>query len=431
MQAALALSTHGRWGFRLIMDSEDPVEEAPSASSPSQGPAETTSSEPGLKETAAGDNLRAEDPSPRADDDAGGEGAEIRERKSALEDALKDDSVDFADVIRLRHWQTGDDAQLKTLGNAYYDRALAAFQQAHGGTDLLIAVFGDSGTGVYLTPDGTFYWTIIQRAIRFDWSEAHELLFRIDAVAEQAREWWLRPKEESGGERMSAQLRPHLDRAQSLTSAILAAINTENLRHRADLNPDDPTDTYKRNLALLRAELERAERLLLIAAQRHAQIRYGAGMLQGTVAIAVFCLVLGAIFYWRQVPAFYAIALPAGAIGALLSVLQRMTSGSLRLDVHAGDKMLNAFGLLRPIVGAAFGMALFALITGGLLPPVEVPAGASPAAFWAGIGFLAGFNERFAQDMLVGSARRISGPAGGSAVSESQLSVATRPGAPR
>jgi hypothetical protein len=58
-------------------------------------------------------------------------------------------------------------------------------------------------------------------------------------------------------------------------------------------------------------------------------------------------------------------------------------------------------GAVRPFVGAAFGMALTALVLGGVLSFVEVPR--SELAFFAALGFLAGFNERFAQDMLAAS----------------------------
>lgn len=56
-------------------------------------------------------------------------------------------------------------------------------------------------------------------------------------------------------------------------------------------------------------------------------------------------------------------------------------------------------------------MALFVLLEGGLLPAIEVAEDAN-LPFYAAVGFLAGFNERFAQDMLVGSARPLAGSVG-------------------
>jgi hypothetical protein len=66
--------------------------------------------------------------------------------------------------------------------------------------------------------------------------------------------------------------------------------------------------------------------------------------------------------------------------------------------------MTKAYGALRPVIGGIFGLALFVLFEGGLLPAIEVEEG-SNLPFYAGVGFLAGFNERFAQDMLVGSGK--------------------------
>jgi hypothetical protein len=48
----------------------------------------------------------------------------------------------------------------------------------------------------------------------------------------------------------------------------------------------------------------------------------------------------------------------------------------------------------------------FVLFEGGILPEFEA-ADTEPLAFYGGVAFLAGFNERFAQDMLAGSQRQL------------------------
>jgi len=159
-------------------------------------------------------------------------------------------------------------------------------------------------------------------------------------------------------------------------------------------------------MGVIRGETERAEGLLAVAAQRSAQARYARGMLYGSVAVLVGSALIAGVLALKHVSAQYAIAAPAGALGALISVLQRMTSGGLKLDFHAGKQMLSLFGAVRPLIGAVFGMAVFVLLRGGVLPAVGTPT--VPLAFYASVGFLAGFNERFAQDMLVGSAKRMS-----------------------
>jgi hypothetical protein len=68
--------------------------------------------------------------------------------------------------------------------------------------------------------------------------------------------------------------------------------------------------------------------------------------------------------------------------------------------------MTLAYGMVRPIIGGIFGMTLFVLLEGGLVPAIEITTD-SELPFYAAVGFLAGFNERWAQDMLAGSARRL------------------------
>jgi hypothetical protein len=327
--------------------------------------------------------------------------ARLKRRKESPPDPAppeeESSAKSFNELVRFAYddaMSNADDAEK----NAAYDAAIRDFKNANGGPKVHVAIFRNSGTGIYVTPNGVFRWTVINRALRFDWSEAQGLIYRIDAAAERARDWW------AGGEpeRSTA-----LERAYGLITAVLAAVDRENKQHPEDSETEEVSARYQKNLQLVVPEIVRAEALQLNAAQRTSQARYGRGMLLGTTAIALTCGVIASIFYAYDVPAEWAVALPAGAIGALVSVLQRMTSGRLELDVDSGAQLITMYGAIRPVVGGVLGMAVFVLFEGGLLPGLEV-ADKAPIAFYAGVGFLAGFNERFAQDMLVGSAKRIS-----------------------
>lgn len=95
-------------------------------------------------------------------------------------------------------------------------------------------------------------------------------------------------------------------------------------------------------------------------------------------------------------------AIIGGAVGAVISVTQRMTANTLVVDFSAPKKHKIALGMLRPIVGAVFGAVTYFAIVGGLLA-VQAKTGkdASVAlAFFAIAGFAAGFSERFATDVL-------------------------------
>jgi hypothetical protein len=103
------------------------------------------------------------------------------------------------------------------------------------------------------------------------------------------------------------------------------------------------------------------------------------------------------------------VSLASGAIGAIVSVMVRITRGqSLDVDINQKRSVTIAAGAFRPIIGSVFGMAFFVLIQGDLLPIAvpELADGKDPLFFFAGLAFLAGFSERWAQDTIVHSAPR-------------------------
>ncbi len=156
-----------------------------------------------------------------------------------------------------------------------------------------------------------------------------------------------------------------------------------------DQNPEDQRTIEK--------ELQCTEAYFLQSAQRTARLEYLIGMIPGLLLAAV-----AAALMWRLdlVPRDLSIAFIGGALGALVSVMERLTAGKLTLNHEYGKATLRILGGMRPFVGALFGMALYVLIAGALIP-MEVPGDAEEQRFFfAGLGFLAGFSERWAQDMI-------------------------------
>jgi hypothetical protein len=86
-------------------------------------------------------------------------------------------------------------------------------------------------------------------------------------------------------------------------------------------------------------------------------------------------------------------------VGAVLSVLQRMTSGSLAICAEADRKLVWRLGLFRPLIGAIIGVVSYVMLNGGLIA-LHPPNDSSQPLFFAGVAFIAGFSERFARDML-------------------------------
>jgi len=128
----------------------------------------------------------------------------------------------------------------------------------------------------------------------------------------------------------------------------------------------------------------------------------------GAVGIAAVCCVLAGIFSHWGIQAVNGVGLLAGAVGACVSVLQRMTARTLALDIQTSSRMLEIFGAVRPLIGGIFGLITFCIFKGELISAVTLPSAPDAAlAFVAVFGFLAAFNERFFQDMLKNAGRSL------------------------
>jgi hypothetical protein len=135
------------------------------------------------------------------------------------------------------------------------------------------------------------------------------------------------------------------------------------------------------------------------AANGQAQMIYFAGMASVVVVLALVATVWLSITWATPVA-----ALIAGAIGAVVSVVQRINSGKFELDVDVGRPYALFLGGLRPLIGGAFAMIISFAFNGGLLNlPVAESGDPKPDKHLAllVISFLAGFSERWAQDTLV------------------------------
>ena len=101
-------------------------------------------------------------------------------------------------------------------------------------------------------------------------------------------------------------------------------------------------------------------------------------------------------------------ALIAGALGAVVSVIQRINAGKFTLDYDVGRPYAFFLGGLRPLIGGAFAIAIAFAFTGGLLhlPVAAASAPTTAALALLVLSFLAGFSERWAQDTLAAAGAR-------------------------
>jgi hypothetical protein len=158
-------------------------------------------------------------------------------------------------------------------------------------------------------------------------------------------------------------------------------------------DPDEAADALARE----RTALDRAEAYYGEAANGQAQIVYFAGMALVALAVAACCSAWLAVTWHDPVA-----ALAAGALGGVVSVIQRINAGKFTLDYDVGRPYALFLGGLRPLIGGAFALAISFAFTGGLL---HLPLASSEPDDHQRLALmvaccLAGFSERWAQDTL-------------------------------
>lgn len=152
--------------------------------------------------------------------------------------------------------------------------------------------------------------------------------------------------------------------------------------------------------AALKAEdaaISKVEAYYHNAANGQAQLIYFAGIATVTIALGGLAAVWLAVSWASPVA-----ALVAGALGAVVSVIQRINSGKFELEYDVGGPYTFFLGGLRPLIGGVFAMAITFAFSGGLL---QLPVASQETTDHRHLAllvlaFLAGFSERWAQDTL-------------------------------
>ena len=291
----------------------------------------------------------------------------------------------FTELVYAHHdwWQARQSGRLDAAAEATYDAVLTAFQERHG--QIVRAYWcGEIESAVALTErQRRFRAPVFGFHRESDWAtksapdvaaELHrcdELAVRANAVLTGVRQ------------------RICLELVVSCAAHLLSLVDT-----RAGT-----TDEAKTAAALEYEQLEmkKVKDYYCEAANGQAQLIYFGGIAAVTVVLAAFAT-LWLTIAWASPVA----ALVAGAVGAVVSVIQRINSGSFQLDYDVGGPYAFFLGGLRPLIGGAFGMAITFAFDGGLL---HLPVAASETTdnrrlALLVLAFLAGFSERWAQDTL-------------------------------
>ncbi len=173
----------------------------------------------------------------------------------------------------------------------------------------------------------------------------------------------------------------------------------------------DGTDRASKTVQFLENELRHAERYHVESAERRAQIQYTVGMVCGALFLLAVTFPLNRLLHLSIVgittPQYLIDSFIGGAIGAVISVMSRISFQKCTLDYTAGKFILWLLGAFRPVIGAVFGVVFCVMSEGKVLPLAPQSTDVAPY-FYSGLAFIAGFSERWAQDMLVMGARGIS-----------------------
>jgi hypothetical protein len=165
-------------------------------------------------------------------------------------------------------------------------------------------------------------------------------------------------------------------------------------------------DLSMKDVDVYRRELDRLEAVTRDAARRGIPLTYLGGMLLGLVPITLVGALAGWLLSRAAIEGFafhtFLGVTFSGGIGALLSVMTRMASGRFELPLKTARDYVRLLGVLRPFVGAIFGVVVyFALVSELLAVRITGNPGRQFFAFCV-LSFVAGFYERWAQDVLVG-----------------------------
>jgi hypothetical protein len=298
----------------------------------------------------------------------------------------------FPDVVRAHHaWQSAVEGNGSARhAEERYRTALDAFEAEHGRIDEVYWCSSEPSAAALTVRPRRYRRPEIRFHRASDWATKGDPdvagpLHQCDALAVRIVEV-LRGKTQ----RIGLQL-------VMAAAAHLLSLVDERTRH----DKDERRAVLKQSLA----EVDGIRRYYQNAANGDAQIVYSFGMLAGVAALVVASLFLGGVLNVAGIDdAEFFGCMTAGALGAVVSVMARISSGrmSLHYDVGRGDLLF--LGGIRPLLGAIFGLAMYFAVISGILDlfSIESDDGTKRLYFLLVIAFLAGFSERWAKDVLDG-----------------------------
>jgi hypothetical protein len=204
----------------------------------------------------------------------------------------------------------------------------------------------------------------------------------------------------------------------SVAGYLLSVVDTE-----GRTNKHETTKAARR----ARAELGKVEGYYDRAGEKTGRLVYFWGMMIGVAALGVLAVVgawvysfIGDFRLKDEGTKMFFVCYGMGAVGAIISVLTRMTSkgGDAFIDYEVGRPSLRRVGSFRPVIGAVFAVVLYFALSSGLVQLTTLTpdargsdTGASASQelvfFYATLAFIAGFSERKARVILGGATKML------------------------
>jgi hypothetical protein len=317
-------------------------------------------------------------------------------------ESIAHERVTFPDLVRIHfRWRQAlrldcgvSDAEQTRLNEDYHD-ALRRFEDEHG--ELISAYWcADVESAVALTagkPNTGWLRRLLSVAPKFhrvsDWATKDEpdiarALHQCDELAVRATEV-LRGR----SRRITIQL--------VMTSAC-------HLLSLVDARGQNPPQAHKAAVAVEVRQLAELRHDYRAAANGDAQLIYFGGMAIGIALLALLYAVANGVLTGEGVEDRTIIGcLVAGALGAVVSVIARINSGTFDLDFDVARGYTLFLGALRPVIGSIFGLLAYFMLTSGFVNVFSLPDDEIQRFYFlCVIGFAAGFSERWAQDTLTG-----------------------------
>jgi hypothetical protein len=139
------------------------------------------------------------------------------------------------------------------------------------------------------------------------------------------------------------------------------------------------------------------------AASSEARILYLGGMLAGLAALCVLLVPIGLLLP-NELPidrTLFFGSVIAGALGALVSVVTRMSAEKFQVRHEVGRTYIQRVAAFRPFIGSVFGLVVYLALTGGVIEQIDIPSDDETSfAFYLVLAFAAGFSERLVKEVI-------------------------------